>query len=112
MMNQKGRIRNFDELWPYYVREHSPFGCRLLHFIGSTIGIICLVSTIVMANLLFIPLGIVLGYAFAWIGHFFIEHNKPATFQYPFWSFLADWKMWRIMLRGRMRKEVDRAGRG
>lgn len=62
-------------------------------------------------NLWFIPLGLVLGYGFAWTGHFFIEHNKLTTFQYPLWSFKADWKMWFLMLTRRMQMEVERATR-
>ena len=110
MMNQEDRIKNFEEFWPYYLQEHSTAGCRLLHFIGSTLGVICLVLTFTTGNLWLIPLGLALGYGFAWIGHFFIEHNKPATFQYPIWSFRADWKMWRAMLLGRIRKEIERVG--
>jgi hypothetical protein len=105
------RIKNFDEFWPYYVREHSTAGCRLLHFIGSTLGVICLISTLITGNLWFIPLGLMIGYGFAWSGHFFVEHNKPATFQYPFWSFRADWKMWKITLLGGMREEIERIER-
>jgi hypothetical protein len=107
MMNQQNRIKSFDEFWPYYVREHSTTGCRILHFIGSSLGLICLVLTLITGNLWFIAPGLALGYSFAWIGHFFVEHNRPATFQYPLWSFLADWKMWRIMLLGRMSKEIE-----
>ena len=110
-MNQTNRITSFEEFWPYYVREHSTAGCRALHFIGSALGIVCLATTFVTGNLWLILLGLVLGYGFAWIGHFFIEHNKPATFQYPLWSFRADWKMWFLMLTGRMRMEVERATR-
>jgi len=110
-MNRVDRIKNFEEFWPYYAREHRAAGCRLLHFIGSSLGVICLVSTFVTGNLWFIPLGLALGYGFAWTGHFFIEHNKPATFQYPLWSFRADWRMWRLMLLGRMREEVERVER-
>jgi hypothetical protein len=104
MMNKEERIKDFEDFWPYYVREHKAAGCRLLHFIGSAAGIVCLVSTFVTGNLWFIPLGLGLGYGFAWIGHFFVERNRPATFQYPLWSFRADWRMWRFMLLGRMRK--------
>ncbi len=110
-MNQEDRIKSFEEFWPYYVREHSTRGCRLLHFAGSTLGLACLISTFVTGNLWLLLLGLVLGYGFAWTGHFFIEHNKPATFQYPFWSFRADWKMWGLMLIGRMQTEVERAFR-
>ncbi len=108
-MSQQERIKSFAEFWPYYVREHSTPGCRRLHFVGSTLGLVCLIATLVMANLWFIPLGLVIGYGFAWTGHFLIEHNKPATFQYPLWSFMSDWKMWALMLTGRMQPEVERA---
>jgi hypothetical protein len=110
-MNREDRIDSFEDFWPYYVREHSTEGCRLLHFIGSAIGIICLVSTFITGNLWLLILGLALGYGFAWIGHFFIEHNKPATFQYPLWSFRADWRMWRLMLLGRMSGEIERIER-
>jgi hypothetical protein len=109
-MNREDRIKDFEEFWPYYVREHRKARCRLLHFIGSALGLVCLVSTVVTGNLWFIPLGLALGYGFAWSGHFFVESNKPATFQYPLWSFRADWKMWRLMLLRRMREEVERVG--
>ena len=108
-MNQENRLKSFDEFWPYYVREHSSAGCRSLHFIGSTIGLICLGTTVVTGNLWLILLGLFLGYSFAWVGHFVIERNRPATFQYPLWSFQADWKMWRLMLMGKMKAEVRRA---
>jgi len=110
-MNKEDRIKSFEEFWPYYVREHRAAGCRFLHFIGSGLGLICLASTFITGNLWLIPLGFLLGYGFAWIGHFFIEHNKPATFQYPLWSFRGDWRMWRLMLFGRMREEVERVER-
>jgi hypothetical protein len=110
-MKQSDRIRNFQEFWPYYVREHSKPGCRLLHFIGSSAGIICLAATFLTGNLWFVPLGLVIGYGFAWMGHFFIEHNRPATFNYPLWSLIADWKMWGLMITGRMDGEVERASR-
>ncbi|MBO0797724.1 MAG: DUF962 domain-containing protein [Blastocatellia bacterium] len=107
-MKQRDRIGNFQEFWPYYVSEHSKPGCRLLHFIGSSAGLLCLTAAALSGKLLFIPLGLIIGYGFAWIGHFFIEHNKPATFKYPLWSLIADWKMWRLMITGRMNNEVDR----
>ena len=103
------RINSFDEFWPFYVREHSHPLNRQLHFIGSSLGLVCLAMVFYTGNLLFIPLGLVIGYGFAWVGHFFIEKNKPASFDYPLWSFRADWKMWARMLTGRMSPEVERA---
>jgi hypothetical protein len=110
-MKRTDDIKDFQEFWPYYVREHSKIGCRLLHFIGSSAGLICLFAASLTRNLLFILLGLIIGYGFAWIGHFFIEHNKPATFKYPLWSLIADWKMWSLMITGRMSAEVERTSR-
>lgn len=102
-------IQSFEQFWPFYVREHSHATNRLLHFIGSTLGLVCLAETFLTAHLWLIPLGLLIGYGFAWTGHFFIERNKPASFKYPLWSFRADWKMWSLMLIGRMAPEVRRA---
>ena len=110
-MNQSiaaDRHKSFAEFWPYYVREHGHPVNRALHFAGSTLGLVCMIATLVMGNFWFIPLGLVIGYGFAWTGHFFIERNRPATFKYPLWSFRADWKMWSLMLVGRMEPEVRR----
>lgn len=102
-------IESFSQFWPYYVREHSHPGCRALHFIGSTLVLVlagCIVAW--QKYWLFFALFLV-GYGFAWIGHFFIEKNRPATFKYPLWSFIGDWKMWWLMLTGRMGPEIERA---
>ena len=105
------RINNFDEFWLFYVREHAHPLNRQLHFIGSSCGLICLLLGVTQGHWLFIPLGLLLGYGFAWVGHFFIERNKPASFSYPLWSLRGDGKMWALMLRGRMQPEVERAVR-
>jgi hypothetical protein len=102
-------ITSFGKFWLFYVHEHSHPLNRQLHFIGSSLGLVCLCTCFYTGNLLFIPLGLLLDYGFAWIGHFFIERNKPASFKYPLWSFRADWKMWALMLAGRMNSEVERA---
>ncbi|MEK7830894.1 MAG: DUF962 domain-containing protein [Acidobacteriota bacterium] len=103
------RLNSFEEFWPYYVREHSHPINRLLHFAGSTLGLVCLAAAVVIGNWWFVPLGLVFGYGFAWIGHFFVEMNKPASFKYPLWSFRADWKMRALMLRLQMEPEIRRA---
>ncbi|MBI3837224.1 MAG: DUF962 domain-containing protein [Planctomycetia bacterium] len=102
------RFQTFAEFWPYYVREHSLPACRALHFIGSTLAIMVLVLAILYSVWLLLAVPVI-GYAFAWFGHFAIEKNRPATFKYPLWSFIADWKMWAMMIAGRMRGEVDKA---
>jgi hypothetical protein len=102
------RIQTFEEFWPFYVREHSVPACRALHFVGSSLALLILAAGIFWNPWLLIAVPIV-GYGFAWVGHFFIEHNKPASFKYPLWSFAADWKMWAMILTGRMGAEVQKA---
>lgn len=94
------RYKTFAEFYPYYLSEHQNLICRRLHFFGS-FGILALILFVIVTSqwilLWFNPL---LGYGFAWIGHFFFEKNRPATFTYPFYSFLGDWIMFKdILLR-------------
>ncbi|HVE72634.1 MAG TPA: DUF962 domain-containing protein [Thermoanaerobaculia bacterium] len=100
-------IRTFAEFWPYYVRAHSRPLTRLLHAIGSILALLCVVLAVVY-NLWFLLLAPVIGYAFAWYSHFFVEHNKPATFGHPFYSLAADYAMLWKGLTGRMNAEVAR----
>lgn len=107
-MSEK-RIQTWGEFWPFYVREHSAPACRALHFIGSSLSLVMLTTGIFYRSPWLLLAAPIVGYGFAWIGHFFIEKNKPASFKYPLWSFLADWKMWAMMLTGRMGGEVRKA---
>ena len=99
---------NFQEFWDFYVAEHSHPTTRILHFIGTTIGGALLFWFVWSGIWYWFPLALIPGYAFAWIGHFFVEHNRPASFKYPLWSFAGDWKMWLLMLQGKMTAEVER----
>lgn len=99
---------NYVEFWDFYVAEHSQPATRLLHFVGTTLGIVLLVWVIRSGNWYYLPLCFVVGYGFAWFSHFVIEKNKPATFKYPLWSFISDYKMMFYMLTGRMNAEVER----
>ena len=100
--------RTFDEFWPHYVRAHLHPATRGLHLAGTLSGWVLLAFALFLRNLWLIPLALVVGYAFAWVGHFFVEHNKPATFGHPGWSWLADQKMVGLMLAGKMGNEVKR----
>jgi hypothetical protein len=100
---------SFAEFWPHYVSEHSHPGTRFLHLIGTTIAIALIVFFIMVGKWWLFPLALIPGYGAAWIGHFFVEKNKPATFQHPLWSFMGDYKMIWMMLTGRIGAEVERA---
>ncbi|HMS43237.1 MAG TPA: DUF962 domain-containing protein [Pyrinomonadaceae bacterium] len=102
------RIKTYAEFWDFYVAEHSMPLTRLLHFVGTSLGIVLLVWFLRNGTYFYIPLCFVVGYAFAWFSHFVIEKNKPATFQYPLWSFISDYKMMFYMLIGKMNGEVER----
>ena len=96
------QFNSFAEFYPFYLAEHRNTTCRRLHFIGSTLVLALLISVIasqLWALLWLIP---VIGYGFAWIGHFFFEHNKPATFKHPLYSFIGDWVMAKDMLIGKI----------
>jgi len=101
-------ITNYSEFWDFYVQEHSKPLTRLLHFVGTALGLILLVWFIWSGRWYFFPLFLVVGYTFAWFAHFVVEKNRPATFKYPFWSFISDFKMIWLMSTGRMEREVKR----
>jgi len=101
-------IKSYGEFWPYYVAEHSKPATRALHFAGTITATTCLVLLFVFGKWYWFPLSFVPGYGAAWIAHFFIEHNRPATFKYPLWSFISDYKMVGLMLVGKMKDEVVR----
>lgn len=95
-------FRSFEAFYPYYLGEHRNRTCRRLHFIGTSLALLLLVTALATAQPWLILLAFVQGYAFAWVGHFFFEHNKPATFRYPWFSYLGDWKMWWQTLTGKL----------
>ena len=98
--------QNFAEFWPVYVQAHSDGKTRLMHCVGTLAGWGILVAAVVTRHWWWIAAALVVPYALAWISHFFIEHNRPATFEHPLWSWWADQKMVGMMLVGRMNEEV------
>lgn len=97
------RLSSFAEFYPYYLSEHQNDICRRLHYAGSALVLLILACVVVSQAwwlLLAIP---VAGYGFAWVGHLFFAHNRPATFTYPLYSLLGDWVMLRDALTGRIR---------
>lgn len=104
-------INTYNEFWEFYLREHSKPLTRVLHLVGTTLGLALLVYFVATGRWYFFPLFFVVGYAFAWFAHFVVEKNRPATFKYPFWSFISDFKMIAYMLTGRLGAELERAKR-
>lgn len=93
---------SFEEFYPFYLSQHQDKTCRRLHFAGSTLGLVGLGASVVTGKKRYLAAGIVAGYGCAWVGHFFFEGNKPATFKHPVYSFMGDWVMYKDMLTGKI----------
>src|SRR5579871_4352260 len=104
----ESRYQSFEEFWPYYVGEHKDPLCRALHYVGTSLAIGTVATAVLTANPSWLLLTPVVGYGPAWIGHFFVEHNRPATFKYPLWSLRGDFRMLSLALKGKMAAEVER----
>ena len=91
-------FQSFAEFYPFYLQEHGHPNCRRLHFVGTTLVLALLTFVLVTQQWVWLWALPVIGYGFAWVGHFFIEHNRPATFQYPFYSLAGDFVMWKDIL--------------
>lgn len=93
----------FAEFYPFYLSQHTNRTCRRLHFAGTSLGLAAALHAAATLDLRWLLAAIAAGYALAWVGHFFFEKNRPATFSNPLLSFLGDWVMWKDMLTGRIR---------
>lgn len=102
------RCRSYVEFWPFYVAQHRHPVNRALHFLGTTLVLVCL-ALAVLRDPVFLVAAPVAGYGFAWFGHFFFERNRPATFTYPLWSLRGDFRMYRLLCLNRMAPELERA---
>ncbi len=103
-------ITTYAEFWDHYVSEHSKPLTRALHFAGTALGLSLLVYFVATGRWYYFPLFLVVGYGFAWFAHFVVERNRPATFKYPLWSFVSDFKMIWFIITRRMAAEVERVG--
>jgi len=94
----KNKYKTFSDFYPFYLSQHSNMICRRLHFIGSSLVLITLFYTVFTTSWLLLLALPIIGYGFAWTGHFFFEHNRPATFTYPVYSLIGDWVMFKDIL--------------
>ena len=103
------KIATYREFWPHYLREHSKPETRSIHFVGTGLALGLLLAWAATGIGWFGLLALVGGYAPAWIAHFFVEKNRPATFTYPFWSLISDFRMAGLWAVGRLSGELGRA---
>ncbi|UVJ45327.1 DUF962 domain-containing protein [Pseudomonas sp. LS1212] len=101
-MKNTQRFNSFAEFYTFYLAEHSNSTCRRLHFAGTSLVLALLVYILATSNWLLFPALPVAGYGFAWVGHFFFEKNRPATFLHPLYSLMGDFVMYRDMLVGKV----------
>lgn len=101
----------FWDFYPYYLTEHARPINRAMHFIGTSLVIICAVLAFIWEKPVLFALIPVCGYGFAWFGHFILEKNRPATFKYPFYSLGSDFVMFYHIVTGQIGKKVDEAHR-
>jgi hypothetical protein len=106
-MNQE-RYQTFEEFWPYYLGEHKDPLNRALHYVGTSLALGTIATAALTRNPKWLLLTPVVGYGPAWVGHFIIEKNRPATFKYPLWSLRGDFRMLRLALEGKIGAELDR----
>jgi hypothetical protein len=100
-VSDERRFNTFAEFYPFYLSEHSNRASRRLHFAGTSIAVGLVVAAVVTRVWWLLAVALIQGYAFAWVGHFFYEHNKPATFKHPRYSFMGDWRLWWDILTGK-----------
>ena len=102
------RIGSFREFWPYYLGQHRKRLTRSLHFFGTDAAAVAMVVAALRREPRLLLVGLTLAYGIALTSHFLVERNRPATFEYPLWSLLADWKMWGLRVTGRLDAELRR----
>jgi hypothetical protein len=100
--NSTQHFHSFAAFYPFYLSEHQNRTCRRLHVVGSSLILLILASVIISGHLVWLWTLPIVGYGFAWLGHFAFEKNRPATFKNPLYSFAADWVMFKDVLLGRI----------
>ncbi|MFN8982648.1 MAG: Mpo1-like protein [Alphaproteobacteria bacterium] len=103
-------FKSFEDFWPYYLREHAKPVTRALHFAGTGVGLLLTFLALISGKYWLLLEALICGYGPAWIGHYFVEKNRPATFRHPLWSLIADFRMFFCFITGRLGAELHRLG--
>ncbi|MEJ0071325.1 MAG: DUF962 domain-containing protein [Pseudomonadota bacterium] len=99
---------DYDAFWLHYLAQHRRRGTRRLHYVGTTLGVLCVLVAALRLDWRFLAAAPLVGYAFAWTAHFGLEGNKPATFGHPLWSFVSDFRMLALAATGRLERQLER----
>jgi hypothetical protein len=103
-------ITAYRDFWPYYLREHANPRTRAIHFCGTGLAVLSLFAALVTLEPWLLPVALLGGYGPAWYAHFFVEKNRPATFRFPLWSLVSDFRMAGLWALGRLSPELEKAG--
>ncbi|MDE2462224.1 MAG: DUF962 domain-containing protein [Alphaproteobacteria bacterium] len=103
-------LTSYRAFWPHYLSEHAKSQTRAIHIAGTILASAAVLTLIVTGKAWLVPVALLAGYGPAWTAHFFVEHNRPATFRYPLWSLTADYHMTALWLLGHLGPELDKAG--
>jgi hypothetical protein len=109
-MTQPNDISTYRQFWPHYLREHAKPLTRAIHVLGTCLAVITLGAAAIFGSAWLLLAALTIGYGPAWYAHFFIEKNRPATFRFPLWSLISDFRMAGLWLLGRLSKELELAG--
>lgn len=109
-MKKSKKIQSYQEFWPFYLRQHRKPVTRALHYVGTTLALLAAISFFRSGHWAYLVVMLVGSYGFAWVGHFGVEKNKPATFTYPLWSLFSDFRMYALWLSGGIGAELEKAG--
>ena len=102
-MKQSQQFDSFANFYPFYLGEHQDRTSRRLHVIGTSCVIALFATSVILQQFKLLWLLPLVGYSFAWLGHFIFEKNRPATFKHPIYSLMGDFKMWWQVLSGQIR---------
>ena len=98
------QFKSYDEFFAFYVQQHATQSNRVMHAVGTTLGVLIAVVAVATGHPWYALLWIPVAYGFAWTGHFLLEKNTPATFGHPLWSFISDFRMMFLMITGGLGK--------
>jgi hypothetical protein len=110
-MAKQTDFETFNDFWPYYLSEHTHPTTRLMHVVGTAMSLAFVILLTWSGDLQFLAAAIIVGYGFAWFSHIFVERNRPATFRYPIWSLMGDFRMFALACTGRLDAELKHQAR-
>lgn len=100
---EEKRFQSLKEFYPFYLTEHSNSTSRILHFIGTGLVLLLIPASVLFHDARLLVLIPFVGYGFAWVGHFFFEKKKPATFKHPVYSLASDFLLFFDLLSGKQK---------